>query len=71
MTQLFFVFILINVALIGKNDNKEQTIKWTMHSSIVLKLYGAIILILTIMFIVFVGTTEKTDQPESIDQLFK
>jgi hypothetical protein len=61
INSIFFILICFNIAMIGKNDNKDETIKWTLRSSNMLKLYGTIILMSMIFFIVFVGTLEKAD----------
>ena len=71
INAFFFMFILMTIALIGKNDGKESTIQWTLRCASMLKIYGALILISTIFFIIFVGNEEKINQPNSIDQHYK
>jgi hypothetical protein len=66
-----FILVIIQMAFIIKGDNKPSTMRCCYWSAIVIRSYTCVILLGNILFICLVGTVEKTNQPDSLDQWIK
>ena len=59
---------MLQFTLITKGDDKDSTNRHSKRIATVIKYYSMMILMLAIAFICFVGTVEKKDKPDSLDQ---
>lgn len=67
----FFVLNMVNFAFVAKGDNKISTNKNSRKIAEIIKVYSALMLMLNIGFILFVGEKEKPNLPNSLDQQLK
>jgi hypothetical protein len=71
ISTAFYFLNIMNIALIIKGDNRKGTNEKIYSLNNFIKLFAAVILLVDIAFIVFIGELEKPDMPNSLDQKLK
>jgi hypothetical protein len=68
---VFLTLNLVNFGLIIRGNKSLKSLKTNQRVVGIIKFYSMLILLANILFIVFVGATEKADMPMSNDQRLK
>ena len=68
---VFLTLNLVNFGLIIRGNKSLKSLKTNQRVVAIIKFYSMLILLANILFIVFIGATEKTDMPKSNDQKLK
>ena len=66
----FWVLNILNFAFMAKADNKPATNRQSLRCAVTIKYYSAVILIVEILFLCFIGT-ERSDDPGDLDYKFR
>lgn len=68
ISTVFFTIVMTMLALISRADNKVTTNIWSQRIAKALKWFSAIILIIDLLFLVFIGEEEKEERLKTIGE---